>query len=167
MYKLLQYNVVVFIWFYFTSNCMNIKKYHSNKSQCPIAHALDIMWDKWTLLVLRDIVLMNKHEFNEFLSMKEKIATNILTDRLKKLWEFGMIDSIPYPNNKKKKLYHLTDKWIDIIPMIVEMIAWSGRNLPDVYQWEELEFFKHQSQNAKDMLIKQAQEWNKNNLIDK
>ena len=96
------------------------------RSACPVANALDVIGDRWTLLVIRDLMLMNKHEYHEFLSGPEGIATNILSDRLKRLVCTGLVDSLPHPSHKSKKLYYLTQKGKDLLPLMVEMILWGG-----------------------------------------
>ncbi len=104
------------------------------RSACPVANALDVVGDRWTLLVIRDLMLMNKHEYHEFLSGPEGIATNILSDRLKRLVCTRLIDSLPHPGHKSKKLYYLTQKGKDLLPLMVEMILWGGtyRASPDM-----------------------------------
>ena len=96
------------------------------RSYCPVANALDVLGDRWTLLVIRDLMLMNKHEYREFLGGPEGIATNILSDRLKRLVCTGVIDFKSHPAHKTKKIYYLTQKGKDLLPLIVEMILWGG-----------------------------------------
>ena len=95
------------------------------RSACPVANVLDVIGDRWTLLVIRDL-FFNKHEYHELLNGSEKIATNILSDRLKKLCCQGVIDCVPHPDHKTKKFYYLTQKGKDLLPVIVEMILWAG-----------------------------------------
>ena len=96
------------------------------RSCCPIANALDILGDRWTLLVIRDLMLFNKHEYREFMEGPEKIATNILADRLKGLLCLGIVEYLPHPKHKTKKLYYLTQKGKDLLPLMIEMILWGG-----------------------------------------
>lgn len=104
------------------------------RSACPVANALDVVGDRWTLLVIRDLMFMNKHGYHEFVKGPEGIATNILSDRLKRLVCTGLIDSLPHPDHKSKKLYYLTQKGKDLLPLLVEMILWGGtyRASPDM-----------------------------------
>ena len=104
---------------------MKIKK----RSHCPISSALDIVGDKWSLLVIRDIMLSGKNNYNEFLKSEEGIATNILADRLLMLEETGILFKEKYPENKAKILYGLTDKGIDLLPVLLEIILWSDKYL--------------------------------------
>lgn len=93
------------------------------RSECPISFSLDFLGDKWTLLIIRDIVLNDKHTFGDFLQSAEGIATNILTNRLKMLEEEGFI--IKYPvAGKARTGYCLTEKGITIIPIVIEMAIW-------------------------------------------
>ncbi len=96
------------------------------RSVCPVANALDVLGDRWTLLVIRDLMLMNKHEFREFLGGPESVATNILSDRLKRLLCTGVIDQKSHPKHKNKKIYYLTQKGKDLMPVLLEMALWGG-----------------------------------------
>ena len=104
------------------------------RSACPIANTLDILGDRWTLLVIRDLMFMGKHEYHEFVKGPEGIATNILSNRLKRLVCTQLVDSRPHPSHKSKKLYYLTQKGKDLLPLTVEMILWGGthRAAPDM-----------------------------------
>ena len=115
------------------------KKMKTNRSNCPITNALDIVGDKWSLLIIRDI-FMGKKTFTEFLKSPEKIATNILTNRLESLHAKGLLNVGKLQNNQKTKIYYLTDAGIDMYPIIYEMMQWSKRNLkkkfgPKGEQW--------------------------------
>jgi DNA-binding HxlR family transcriptional regulator len=100
----------------------------SHRSSCPVSCALDILGDKWTLLVLRDILLKRKRYFREFLTSPEKIASNILADRLKKLEVAGMILRRYDPNNGCKIAYTVTEKGTDLIPVILELLRWGAKH---------------------------------------
>ncbi|UTW63089.1 helix-turn-helix transcriptional regulator [bacterium SCSIO 12741] len=97
------------------------------RSDCPINYALEYLGDKWTLLVIRDLIFEGKKFYKEFLNSKEGIATNILSDRLKKLESAGLITSEVYEKQKTKKVYSLTTKGMDLIPVLVELIKWSAK----------------------------------------
>lgn len=96
------------------------------RSVCPIANALDILGDRWTLLVIRDMMLFKKHEYHEFVTGPEKIATNILSDRLKRLLCLDVIRYEPHPGHKTKKLYYLTQKGKDLLPILVDLVLWGS-----------------------------------------
>ena len=101
------------------------------RSDCPISYSLDLFGDKWTILILRDLALANKHFFKEFLEAGEGIATNVLSDRLKMLEEFGIIQSKPYELNKTMKYYSLTEKGAELIPVIIELWTWGAKHDPN------------------------------------
>jgi DNA-binding HxlR family transcriptional regulator len=104
-----------------------VKKKIVYRSQCPISTALDIFGDKWTLLVVRDLLFKEKRTYGEFLDSEEKIATNILADRLTQLEAAGIISKEKHPDSNAKILYNLTAKGINLIPVLVEIISWSER----------------------------------------
>lgn len=112
---------------------MDKKPCHSDSSPCPIAHALDIIGDRWTLLVIRDLMFRNRHEFKDMLAAEEGISTNILSDRLKRLTVAGMIDSINHPESRTRKLYYLTERGKNLINAMIEIILWAEGNLDTVH----------------------------------
>lgn len=101
---------------------------NNQRSDCPISKSLDIFGDKWTLLIVRDLVFHGYRFYNQFLASGEKIATNILSDRLKKLEANGFITSEKYALNKTKKVYKLTEPGLDLIPILVELLAWGYKH---------------------------------------
>lgn len=98
-----------------------------NRSNCPIGCSLDVFGDKWTLLILRDIMLRGKTSYGEFLRSEEKIATNILADRLNLLETEGILTKRVSPENKSKFVYNLTKKGIDLLPIIIEIMDWGAK----------------------------------------
>lgn len=100
----------------------------SFRSKCPINTALDLIGDKWSLLIMRDLVLNNKRTFKEFSNSDEKIATNILSNRLKMLEAQGIITKSKSLEDKKVNIYSPTPIGMDLVPVLVEMALWSGRN---------------------------------------
>ncbi len=98
------------------------------RSNCPINYALEYLGDKWTLLVIRDLVFEGKKFYKEFLISKEGIATNILSDRLKRLENLGIIESKVYEKQRTQKVYSMTEKGLDLIPILVEIILWSSKH---------------------------------------
>ena len=98
------------------------------RSACPINYALEYLGDKWTLLVIRDLIFEGKRFYKEFLVSKEGIATNILSDRLKRLEKMEIIESRVYEQQRTQKVYSLTDKGKDLIPVLVEIIRWSAKH---------------------------------------
>ena len=100
----------------------------TNRSLCPLTNALDIFGDKWSLIIIRDLFL-GKKTFTEFMNSSEKIASNILTNRLEFLINHELLNVTKLPNDNKTKIYYLTNKGIDMYPIIYEMMCWSNRNL--------------------------------------
>jgi DNA-binding HxlR family transcriptional regulator len=96
----------------------------TRRSTCPISSALDILGDKWTLLIIRDLMFKGKRTYGEFLQSEEKIATNILADRLLTLEKNGIVEKRAFPGNKVKSLYQLTPKGIDLMPILFDIILW-------------------------------------------
>ena len=96
---------------------------------CPISCTLDILGDKWTLLIIRDLMFAGKKTYGEFLQSDERIATNILADRLLALEKNGLIEKKTFPGNKVKNLYQLTPKGIDLMPTLLEIILWGDKYL--------------------------------------
>lgn len=100
---------------------------NKRRSDCPLSLSLDIFGDKWSLLIIRDLMFANKCTYNDFLKSEEGIATNILASRLKGLEENGVIEKTAHPDSKAKKLYKLTLKGIDLLPIIMEAYIWSDK----------------------------------------
>jgi DNA-binding HxlR family transcriptional regulator len=99
----------------------------TTRSDCPLSYALDFFGDKWTLLIIRDLMFEGKSFYKDFLGSKEGVATNILSDRLKRLESMDVIESKVYEKLKTKKVYSLTQKGKDLVPVLVEMMAWSAK----------------------------------------
>ena len=97
------------------------------RSECPLSCSLDVFGDKWSLLIIRDLMFGNKSTYNDFLKSAEGIATNILASRLKGLEENGVIEKSAHPDSKAKNLYKLTTKGIDLLPLIMEVYIWSEK----------------------------------------
>lgn len=104
-----------------------------HRSHCPVNLLVEVVGDKWTLLILRDMIFYGRRHFNELLRLSEEgIASNILRDRLAMLEREGMVTKAKAPGevHKQKLTYSLTEKSIDLLPMLVEAIGWSARYLP-------------------------------------
>jgi len=97
---------------------------------CPVAFALDTFGDRWSLLVIRDLLLKGRETYGDFLAGGEGIATNVLADRLKELEAAEIIKKMRDPENRKRFLYSLTDKGFDLAPVVLEMMRWSGKYDP-------------------------------------
>lgn len=105
------------------------------RSECPVSFCLDLFGDKWTLLIIRDMILDDKTTFGDFLNSNESIATNILTDRLKMLETEGFV--LKYPlEGKARTGYCLTEKGISLIPVVIEMAQWGAAQNANGYKKE-------------------------------
>lgn len=107
-----------------------MKKLPARRSNCSISYALDYLGDKWTLLVLRDLLFRGKRHFREFLASDEKIASNILSNRLKRLEASGMVTREADPASARSVVYQPTDKAADLVPALLELTRWSGKYDP-------------------------------------
>lgn len=108
-----------------------------NRSHCPISCILEIVGDKWTLLVVRDL-LFGKHTFKELQASPEKVPTNILADRLKRLEKGGLVRRELYQERPKRYAYYLTEKGKDLEPVMVSLIVWSNKYIPDTIKLEDI-----------------------------
>ncbi len=102
-----------------------------HRSTCPISSALDIIGDKWSLLIIRDMMFSGKKTYTEFVNSREKISTDILSNRLSKLTELELISKGKKEGNKKTNIYKLTQKGKELLPIILEIAQWSDKNLND------------------------------------
>ena len=97
------------------------------RSECPVSCSLDIWGDKWSLLIIRDMMFSQKSTYGDFLKSAEGIATNILASRLQSLEEGKVIEKLEHPDSKAKVLYKLTQRGIDLLPIIVEVYLWADK----------------------------------------
>jgi DNA-binding HxlR family transcriptional regulator len=107
-----------------------IRDMKKHRSACPVAYGLDIFGDRWSLLIVRDIMLKGKQKFNELQKLEEGIAPNILADRIEKMVQDGIIEKTVNPQDRRGNILTLTQKGLDLAPLIVEMISWSGKYRP-------------------------------------
>ena len=96
------------------------------RSTCPVSTSLDVLGDKWTLLILRDMVFAGKSTYGQFLQSAEKMATNILADRLAMLEAQGLLTKSVAADKKSKFTYRLTEKGVAVVPILVELILWGA-----------------------------------------
>jgi DNA-binding HxlR family transcriptional regulator len=101
------------------------------RSGCPINLTLEVVGDKWSLLIIRDMIFGNRRHFRELLTRSEEgIASNILADRMKRLVEQGIISKAHDPTHKQKAIYSLTEKGIELLPILAQMSVWGRKYLP-------------------------------------
>jgi DNA-binding HxlR family transcriptional regulator len=115
------------------------------RSNCPVSCALDLVGDKWTLVIMRDMLMFGKETFKDFSESGEGIATNILSSRLKMLEEKKVITKHKSKVNKRVNIYRLTEKGIALLPVIIELVQWSRNNV--------LEFLPKMNINGIDTLM--------------
>jgi DNA-binding HxlR family transcriptional regulator len=102
-----------------------------HRSGCPINLMLELLGDKWSLMIIRDMIFGNRRHFRELLQNSEEgIASNILADRLKTMLEQGIISKADDPSHKQKVIYSLTERGIELLPVLVQMAGWGQRYLP-------------------------------------
>ena len=100
---------------------------NNKRSDCPVSCSLDVWGDKWSLLIIRDLMNAKQCTYGDFLKSPEGIATNILASRLSALEENGVIEKLSHPDSKAKVLYKLTHKGIDLLPLLIEIGIWSEK----------------------------------------
>lgn len=100
--------------------------------KCPVTFALDVFGDKWSLLIVRDLLLKGKRHYGDFLESSERISTNILADRLAKLERHGLVSREQDAASARKVIYRATQKAKDLLPILLEMIVWSAKHDPSL-----------------------------------
>ncbi|MEO8921632.1 MAG: helix-turn-helix domain-containing protein [Caldimonas sp.] len=104
---------------------------NAQRSGCPINLTLEVLGDRWSLIVIRDLMFGNRRHYRELLTQSEEgIASNILADRLKRLTEAGLITRADDPSHKQKAIYSLTEPAIQLVPLLAQMGAWGRRHRP-------------------------------------
>lgn len=106
---------------------MTVESRTARRSGCPISIALDLVGDRWSLLIVRDLMFKGQSTFNEFARSEERIATNILTDRLAKLETAGILSKQRDAADARRIQYRLTKKGVDLAPAMVEIVLWAAR----------------------------------------
>jgi DNA-binding HxlR family transcriptional regulator len=112
------------------------------RSGCPISSTLDVVGDKWSLLIIRDMLVKHKKTFKEISNSDEKIAPSILSARLKLLESYKLIFKTKVPDNKKENIYLLTEKGIRLTPIIIEFSLWGNSNMREFNQIDSIEGLK-------------------------
>jgi DNA-binding HxlR family transcriptional regulator len=108
--------------------CRNVprKRKARRRSECPLNVSVEMLGDRWSLLIIRDMMLRGFRTYKEFMECYEGIATNILADRLRKLVAYRIITAEPDPSDGRKLIYSLTAKGIDLAPVLTEMVLWAA-----------------------------------------
>ena len=130
------------------------------RSGCPISSTLDVVGDKWSLLIIRDMLVKHKKTFKEISDSDEKIAPSILSARLKLLESYKLIFKTKVPDNKKENIYLLTEKGIRLTPIIVEFSLWGNSNIREFNEIDNIEGL-----NSDKTLIIQTVQGNYNSML--
>lgn len=102
----------------------------AQRSQCPISLALDVVGDKWSLLIIRDLMFAGKRHYRELLQSDEGISSNILAERLRRLVDAGVLTKTDDPTHRQKAIYSLTPMGIDLLPVVAQLGIWGRRHRP-------------------------------------
>jgi|SRR4051812_16611495 DNA-binding HxlR family transcriptional regulator len=98
------------------------------RSHCAVNYGVEMFGDRWSLLIIRDIVFVGKKTYGQFLKSEEGIATNVLASRLAFLEEQGILSRAPNPDDKRKDFFTLTEKGLDLIPIVLNVVLWSAKH---------------------------------------
>lgn len=127
------------------------------RCDCPITSAIDVLGDKWMLIIIKQMLIEGKETFKDFMESDEAISTSILTLKLQCLEQFSLIEKKNHPTNKKTKLYYLTEKGLALTPVIVDLAIWSDENIrdynPNMRESAELEMMKNDRSGFISLLI--------------
>lgn len=132
------------------------------RSSCPISSTLDVIGDKWSLLIIRDMLIKHKKTFKEISNSDERIAPSILSARLKLLESFHLIFRTKTAENKKENIYLLTDKGVELAPIITEFTLWGDKWMREFNQIDAIEGLKAD----KSVIIKTIQENYRTMLVE-
>lgn len=122
------------------------------RSHCPINYTLEHFGDKWSFLIIRDLMFKGKRHYNEFLEAGEKVSTSVLGDRLRKLEEMGFISKGQDTVKKSRIRYSLTQKGIELLPILMEMIIWGSVN--DALTESPREFMDQATENKEELIAR-------------
>lgn len=127
---------------------MNATSKGDVRSHCPVNYGLEIFGDKWSLLVVRDIAFAGKKTYGEFLKSEEGVATNILASRLAYLEEQGILAKTPSATDGRKDFYSLTEKGLDLIPVLLSVVVWSAKHDPKSHARRRKDFVARLNRNS-------------------
>jgi DNA-binding HxlR family transcriptional regulator len=135
---------------------------HKFRCDCPITSALDIVGDKWMLVIIKQMLIEHKQTFKDFIESDEAIATNILSIKLKLLEELEIVTKSKLPNNKKTNLYHLTERGLSLAAILIDLALWSDSNLRklniDMRNPKELELMRNNKEEFISLIEKNYKE---------
>ena len=139
---------------------------HKTRTGCPVACALDIIGDHWTLLIIRNLMFLGIHEYKDMLKTPEQISSSILTNRLNKLERDGLVASIAHPDSGRRKLYYLTPMGKSLIHMMTEMVIWANGHLADSVKipQEKKVLIENDPEKLIVLTLKELEQWEKEYL---
>jgi len=140
---------------------MSKKLVTRHRSGCPVSISLEILGDRWSLLVIRDLMVRGYRTFKQFEEAGEGVATNILADRLRKLKKAGIISSEREPADGRRRNYRLTEKGIDLAPVLLELLIWGARHEQTGAPCEVIEQL---AANREQVLAETRRRWNDRDL---
>ncbi|MHC8327686.1 winged helix-turn-helix transcriptional regulator [Pseudomonas sp. LB1P83] len=117
------------------------------RSHCAVNYGVEIFGDRWSLLIIRDIIFVGKKTYGGFLKSEEGIATNVLASRLAFLEAQGILSKAPSPDDRRKDFYTLTEKGLDLIPIVLNIVLWSATHDSLSYVHRREDFVARLSQN--------------------
>ena len=130
------------------------------RSGCPLNASVETLGDRWSLLIIRDMMLRGFRTYKEFLESFEGIATNILADRLRKLQAYGIITTERDPSDGRRLFYLLTEKGIDLAPVLTEMVLWAARH----EETENQALVRQMKKDKEQLLTEVRRRWAKNTI---
>ena len=122
------------------------------RSHCAVNYGVEVFGDRWSLLIIRDIIFTGKKTYGQFLKSEEGIATNVLASRLAFLEEQGVLLKEPNPNDRRKDFYGLTEKGIDLVPILLNIVMWSAKHDSQSYVRPGSKLFEQLSQDPMQMI---------------
>lgn len=132
------------------------------RCNCPFTTALDVLGDRWILVIVKQMLVEGKETFKDFTESDEAISTNILSSKLKLLEEVGIVIKTKRPDNKKTNLYLLTEKGLALTPVLVELAIWSDGNLremhPTLVDGDKMEFLRNDKAAFANVLVTKYRE---------
>lgn len=131
------------------------KPHPDRRSDCPIVGALDLVGDRWSLVIVRDLMFKGLREYGQFLAAGERISTNILAERLERLTCAGLIERAEHPTDWKKYVYRLTEKGVDLAPLMIELAVWGAKHVPGNAAPAPV---IHQMRTARDKVVQQLRD---------
>ena len=107
---------------------VRVKAKSKHRSSCPVSLSLEVLGDRWSLLIIRDLMVRGFRTFKEFQDAGEGIATNVLAERLRRLGAAGILETMPDSSDRRRVNYRLTEKGIDLAPALLDLLIWGARH---------------------------------------